>query len=105
MHAIADRLAAEIPGARRATIAGAAHVPSFERPDEFDRARARLPRGGAVTAVAPAEMVERIWARDATLWTGADEAKWLGWLDEPMRMRSRIGELLSVRRGCRRSRA
>jgi len=44
-------------------------------------------------AVAPAELVERIWARDATLWTGADEAKWLGWLDEPMRMRSRVDEL------------
>jgi transaldolase / glucose-6-phosphate isomerase len=45
-------------------------------------------------AVAPAELVERIWARDATLWTGGDEAKWLGWLDEPMRMRSRLGDLL-----------
>ena len=38
-----------------------------------------------MSAVAPAELVERIWARDATLWTGQDEAKWLGWLDEPMR--------------------
>ncbi|MDP6607446.1 MAG: bifunctional transaldolase/phosoglucose isomerase [Vicinamibacterales bacterium] len=25
--------------------------------------------------------VARLWARDATLWTGADEAGWLGWLD------------------------
>jgi len=47
-----------------------------------------------VSTIAPAELVERIWARDATLWTGADEAKWLGWLDEPMRMRSRIEDLL-----------
>ena len=31
------------------------------------------------------ELVERIWARDATLWTGGDEAQWLGWLDEPSR--------------------
>src|ERR671935_1755413 len=46
-----------------------------------------------MATVAPAELVERIWARDATLWTGHDEAKWLGWLDEPMRMRGRIGEL------------
>jgi glucose-6-phosphate isomerase len=23
----------------------------------------------------------RLWERDATLWTGADEANWLGWLD------------------------
>lgn len=25
--------------------------------------------------------VQRLWSRDATLWTGADEARWLGWLD------------------------
>ena len=36
MHAIAERLAREIPGARSATIAGTAHVPSMERPREFD---------------------------------------------------------------------
>jgi transaldolase / glucose-6-phosphate isomerase len=47
-----------------------------------------------MSTIAPAELVERIWARDATLWTGADEAKWLGWLDEPMRMRSRLEDLL-----------
>jgi 3-oxoadipate enol-lactonase len=34
---LADRLEREIPGARRATIEDAAHVPSMERPDEFDR--------------------------------------------------------------------
>ena len=39
------------------------------------------------------ELVERIWSRDATLWTGADEDKWLGWLDEPKRMQERIGDL------------
>jgi phosphoglucose isomerase-like protein len=32
-----------------------------------------------------ADLVERIWARDATVWTGSDEAQWLGWLDEPFR--------------------
>ena len=36
MHAIADRLAREIPGARHATIEATAHVPSMERPREFD---------------------------------------------------------------------
>ena len=25
--------------------------------------------------------VQRLWARDASLWTGTDEASWLGWLD------------------------
>ena len=25
--------------------------------------------------------MQRLWSRDASLWTGQDEAKWLGWLD------------------------
>jgi 3-oxoadipate enol-lactonase len=37
IHSIADRLADGIPGAERATIAGAAHLPNLERPQEFDR--------------------------------------------------------------------
>jgi phosphoglucose isomerase-like protein len=38
------------------------------------------------------EIVERIWSRDATLWTGQDEDQWLGWLDEPSRMRDLVAE-------------
>ena len=30
----------------------------------------------------------RLWGRDASLWTGADEARWLGWLDAPRRARA-----------------
>ena len=43
--------------------------------------------------VGTSELVERIWNRDATLWTGVDENRWLGWLDEPLRMQERIEEL------------
>src|SRR6266545_1320001 len=43
------------------------------------------------------ELVERIWERDPTVWTGHDEAQWLGWLDEPRRMRERVSELDSLR--------
>jgi transaldolase / glucose-6-phosphate isomerase len=48
--------------------------------------------------VEAAELVERIWARDASLWTGRDEARWLGWLDEPSRyprdqMQEELGKL------------
>jgi transaldolase / glucose-6-phosphate isomerase len=46
-----------------------------------------------VTSLAPAELVERLWARDSTLWTGRDENRWLGWLDEPLRMHERVAEL------------
>ena len=42
----------------------------------------------------PAALIERIWARDASVWTGGDEAQWLGWLDEPARMGERVQELL-----------
>jgi transaldolase / glucose-6-phosphate isomerase len=41
-----------------------------------------------------AELVERIWQRDPSVWTGRDEAHWLGWLDEPSRMRERLHELM-----------
>jgi glucose-6-phosphate isomerase len=39
------------------------------------------------------ELVERVWARDPSVWTDAGEEKWLGWLDEPKRMQERVGEL------------
>jgi transaldolase / glucose-6-phosphate isomerase len=42
-----------------------------------------------------AELIDRIWARDATVWTGADEAQWLGWLDEPTRMREQVPEIVA----------
>jgi pimeloyl-ACP methyl ester carboxylesterase len=37
MLEITERLEAEVPNARRVTIPGTAHVPSMERPEEFDR--------------------------------------------------------------------
>lgn len=45
------------------------------------------------TVASRQDMVERIWSRDSTIWTGADEDKWLGWLDEPKRMQERVDEL------------
>jgi transaldolase/glucose-6-phosphate isomerase len=44
-------------------------------------------------AMNPDQLVERIWERDASVWTGGDEASWLGWLDEPIRMLERVDEL------------
>ncbi|HET9115252.1 MAG TPA: hypothetical protein VFN33_04085 [Gaiellaceae bacterium] len=39
------------------------------------------------------ELIEAIWERDATAWTGADEAAWLGWLDEPLHVQEQLGEI------------
>jgi glucose-6-phosphate isomerase len=42
------------------------------------------------------ELVARMWSRDPTVWTGKDEARWLGWLDEPSRMREDVEPLLRL---------
>ena len=49
-----------------------------------------------MSAVTGTEIVERIWSRDPTLWTGHDEAEWLGWLDEPIRLLEDLDLLLSL---------
>jgi 3-oxoadipate enol-lactonase len=36
IHRVAKTLATDIPGAKRATIAGAAHLPNMEQPSAFD---------------------------------------------------------------------
>ncbi len=36
---------------------------------------------------------ERLWRGDATLWSGADEANWLGWLNIAPQIRDRAGDL------------
>ena len=41
------------------------------------------------------ELVEKIWARDASLWTSSGEEKWLGWLDAPERSHAQAREVLS----------
>jgi hypothetical protein len=38
-------------------------------------------------------VVERIWGYDASLWTGSDEDRWLGWLDVVTRVRGHLDEL------------
>jgi 3-oxoadipate enol-lactonase len=37
IHAMAEALAAGIPGAERVVLAGTAHLPSLERPAELNR--------------------------------------------------------------------
>jgi transaldolase/glucose-6-phosphate isomerase len=40
-----------------------------------------------------ASKVQHLWEHDASLWTGADEAKWLGWLDITAEQIANIGKL------------
>src|SRR6266480_3517344 len=48
--------------------------------------------------------VRRLWARDATLWTGADEAEWLGWLGIVEDQPGRIDQLRRVAEDVKRER-
>ncbi len=40
--------------------------------------------------------VKRLWQRDAALWTGTDEDKWLGWLDITEQQIEDIGKLKEI---------
>jgi transaldolase/glucose-6-phosphate isomerase len=40
----------------------------------------------------------RLWKKDASLWTGTDEGRWLGWLDVVPRELSRVEELEALAR-------
>ncbi|HUN80767.1 MAG TPA: bifunctional transaldolase/phosoglucose isomerase [Phycisphaerae bacterium] len=41
-------------------------------------------------------VVSRVWGKDATLWTGKDEGKWLGWLDVVRQSREGIPQLEAI---------
>ena len=40
--------------------------------------------------------LDRFWARDASLWSGSDEADWLGWLDIVQQSRQQLDEMEAV---------
>jgi transaldolase/glucose-6-phosphate isomerase len=50
-------------------------------------------RGRDRVEVNPERLIEGIWARDPSVWTGSDEAQWLGWLDEPLRIEEELDEI------------
>jgi|HubBroStandDraft_1064217.scaffolds.fasta_scaffold00390_19 transaldolase/glucose-6-phosphate isomerase len=58
------------------------------------------PLAGAVEAELDAwragGRIRRLWARDAGLWSGADEASWLGWLDIARRQREALPALAGL---------
>jgi transaldolase / glucose-6-phosphate isomerase len=79
------------------------------RSSVFDGKRARLaiaPGSAEMKAAFEAEMevwraggrIRRLWARDKSLWTGADEDKWLGWLDAAERELADIDQLQAFAR-------
>ncbi|MBL8860185.1 MAG: bifunctional transaldolase/phosoglucose isomerase [Planctomycetes bacterium] len=87
-----DKLLATVAGSAKssATQASAGHSTpySFVAPKEVTNAVS-----AALTAWAKANGTERLWSRDAKLWTNGDEAQWLGWLDAPKTAKAAVAEL------------
>jgi transaldolase / glucose-6-phosphate isomerase len=71
--------------------------------DKLDRQSAMLPEAledelaETLEAWRQEGNVRRLWARDARLWTGTDEAAWLGWLDIVDKEWKRLDELTAFR--------
>ena len=86
-----DKLLAAVQAARapRATASNAGPAARLPEPETV-AVRDALASWGA------AGNTRRLWARDASLWTGADEAGWLGWLGVTDDQRAHLGHLHSL---------
>ena len=61
---------------KRATILGAAlNAQAITLPEDT-----RIACDAALDSAAADGWTRRLWSKDASLWTGGDEAKWMGWL-------------------------
>jgi transaldolase/glucose-6-phosphate isomerase len=47
--------------------------------------------------------ITRLWGRDASLWSGRDEAKWLGWLDITKGQMAHVQRLIEIAHAARRA--
>jgi transaldolase/glucose-6-phosphate isomerase len=86
-----DQLLAAIGNGRTEPVPPRVHHQTVSLAPELD---------GAVKAVvddwAVAGKARRLWARDKSLWTGADEDKWLGWLDIVAKQREQLSHFKSL---------
>jgi transaldolase / glucose-6-phosphate isomerase len=87
----ADQLYAAVQKKRRTVLGSKLNMMSWKLPKELDDAvKAELEewrKGGKV---------RRLWSGDASLWTGTDEAKWLGWLTIADEQLKGIGHLDAI---------
>ena len=86
-----DELLAAVEKRRAEQLGPALGRLSAALPPEADRAVK-----DSLEAWRKAGNFRRLWQRDATLWTGADEAKWLGWLGIVDEERQGIGRLKQI---------
>jgi transaldolase/glucose-6-phosphate isomerase len=88
-----DSLLAAVDQGRRSEITSLLDRQSYTLPQHL---AARVSK--AVADWQQAGKVRRFWSRDATLWTGAGEKDWLGWLNVSDDQLAHIGPLKDVAR-------
>src|SRR5947209_2329108 len=71
----ADQLYAAVQKKRRTVLGPKLNAMSYKLPKDLEDAV-----GAALEDWRADGKVRRLWAGDASLWTGTDESKWLGWL-------------------------
>ena len=52
-----------------------------------------------IAALHEQNAVRRIWDRDPSVWSNADESRWLGWLTLPMQDRAEVQQIVEFARG------
>ena len=72
----ADQLYAAVQKKRRAVLGSKLNAMSWKLPEELAK-----DHQAALEDWRKEGKVRRLWAADASLWTEADEAQWLGWLE------------------------
>jgi transaldolase/glucose-6-phosphate isomerase len=70
-----DKLLAAVDKGRKAELKSMIDRQSYKLPDDLDAAVKATLEDWRVNG-----KIRRLWALDASLWTGTDEANWLGWL-------------------------
>jgi len=86
----ADQLYAAVQKKRRTVLGSKLNAMSYKLPKELDEAVQ-----AALEEWRSEGKVRRLWAGDPSLWTGTDEAQWLGWLtvvDEQLKAAGHLGE-------------
>jgi len=89
-------------------LAAIAHKRSSLLADQLDKQTLVIDRGLQSVLKETAEqwrkdgVVRRLWARDKSVWTNADEDRWLGWLDSADRALEQIGDYESFAKDLRR---
>jgi transaldolase / glucose-6-phosphate isomerase len=87
-----DKLLGAVARKRAANLGAKIDGQTYKLPSELEKAVAE-----SLESWRHDGNVRRLWAGDARIWTGADEAKWLGWLDIVQKQHKRIGALSYLR--------